>query len=795
MVKSKYMFKNLVKTAVRHILKHPGYSFLNVLGLTFGITSALFLLIYVADEVSYDRYHEKADRIYRVSSKITETDDQFTWIVAQIPFGPQVAQDYPEVEAYVRFFNMPRALYKYEDKEFVEEDFFYADSALFEIFTYEVIRGDARRALLEPNKIVLTETVAARYFGDSDPVGKTLTAGSSTYEVTGVIEDVPSNSHFRFGALASRTNLPEQIGSWGNFGVFTYLLFPEGLDVKAFEEKMQGMYAAYMEPIFGPVNVKVEYLLEPIRDIHLYSTKEGEPEPTGSITYVYIFAIVAIFLVLIAAMNYMNLSTARSSSRAREVGLRKVVGSRRGPLVLQFLSESVIFTVLSLLLSIILLMALLPRLNLLAGKSFDSDVIFSPVVLLGMLGVVLLVGVVGGSYPAFFLSRFSPVTVLKGEITQGTAGSLFRKILVVIQFAVSVIMIVCTLVVFRQLNYLKQMDQGFDQKNVLSLDLNGPMAGKYPVLKQSLLENPNVLYVSSTSSRVGEGSGKLLFDVETDQGMVQRGINFAIADHDFVEALGIKMVQGRDFQEDMPSDTLSGVIVNETFVKRMGWNDPIGKKIEAGDENTLRARVVGVMQDYHQTGMYNEIESLLLAYRTINNIVYVKISEENVEQALSHIESSWKEVFPDQPYSYTFLSERFNRQFESDEKRGLIFTLFTILAILIACLGLFGLASYTVEQRTREIGIRKVFGANERTILKLVARDFIILSLISIVIAFPVAWYFMSNWLENYVYKSSMGPVVFILAGLLTLVITFATISYKAYQAAVTNPADSIKTE
>jgi len=338
------------------------------------------------------------------------------------------------------------------------------------------------------------------------------------------------------------------------------------------------------------------------------------------------------------------------------------------------------------------------------------------------------------------------------------------------------------------------MDQGFDQKNVLSLDLNGPMAMKYPVLKQALLENPNVLYVSSTSTRLGEGSGKLLFDVETDQGMVQRGINFAIADHDFVEALGIKMVQGRDFQKDMPSDTLTGVIVNETFVRRMGWDEPIGKKVEAGDENTLRARVVGVMKDYHQTGMYNEIESLLLAYRTLNNIVYIKVSDENVEQALSHIESSWKEVFPDQPYSYTFLSERFNRQFESDEKRGLIFTLFTVLAILIACLGLFGLASYTVEQRTREIGIRKVFGANEGTILKLVTRDFIILSLISIVIAFPVAWYFMSKWLENYVYKSSMGPVVFILAGVLTLVITFATISYKAYQASVSNPAEAIST-
>jgi len=339
------------------------------------------------------------------------------------------------------------------------------------------------------------------------------------------------------------------------------------------------------------------------------------------------------------------------------------------------------------------------------------------------------------------------------------------------------------------------MDQGFDQKNVLSLDLNGQLARKYPVLKQALLENPNILYVTSTSNRVGEGSGKLLFNVETDQGMSQRGINYSIVDHDFVETLGIEMAQGRDFQADMPADTLTGVIVNETFVKRMGWSDPIGKKIEAGDENALRARVIGVMKDYHQTGMYNEIESLLLGYRTLNNIVYVKISDDNVEQALSHIESSWKEVFPDQPYSYTFLTERFNRQFETDEKRGLIFTLFTVLAILIACLGLFGLASYTVERRTREIGIRKVFGASERTIIKLVTTEFIILSVISIAVAFPIAYYFMSKWLENYVYRSNIGVSLFIIAGLLTLVITFITISYKAYQAAVTNPADSIKTE
>ncbi len=789
------MLKNLIKTAVRHILKHFGYSILNILGLTLGITSTLFLVIYVADEISYDRYHEKADRIYRVSSKITEPDDQFTWIVAQIPFGPQVVQDYPEVESFVRFINMPRALYKYEDKEFNEENFYYVDSTLFDIFTYEIIKGDVKAAITEPNKIVLTERIADRYFGSADPVGKTLTTGNSTFEVTGVIKDLPTNSHFRFDAIASRNNLPKQLGSWGNFGVYTYLLFPDKFDINAFQTKMQGISDANIKPIFGPLNITVEYILEPITRIHLYSTAAGEPEPTGSITYVYIFGIVAFFLLLIAAMNYMNLATARSAGRAREVGLRKVVGSRRGPLILQFLSESTLFTIVSLILSIVLIMVLLPKFNLLAGKSFTLDVIYSPVVLLTLLGVILVIGIFGGSYPAFFLSRFSPVTVLKGEITQGTAGSLFRKILVVIQFTVSVVMIICTMVVFRQLNYLKSMDQGFNQENVIGLQLNRGMAQKYPVLKQALLDNPEIKYVTATDTPVGEGSGKLIFNVETDQGMSQRGVNFAVVDHDFVEALGINIVKGRDFQQDMPSDTLLGVIVNETFVNRMSWAEPIGKRVELGNDSTLRARVIGVMKDYHQTGMYNEIESLLLAYRMVNNIVYIKIADENIDQTMSFIETKWKEIFPDQPYTYTFLSERFNRQFEADEKRGQIFTIFTILAILIACLGLFGLASYMVEQRTKEIGIRKVFGANEGTILGLVAKDFLILVAIGIIIAVPVAYYFMNNWLENYVYKTNIGTALLLYAGLITLAITFMTVSYKAYQAAVMNPAASLKTE
>jgi putative ABC transport system permease protein len=789
------MLKNLLKTALRHIVKHFGYSILNILGLTLGITSALFLIIYVSDEISYDRYHDKADRIYRVSSKITEPDDQFTWIVAQIPFGPQVVKDYPEVQSFVRFIPMNRSLFKYEDKEFNEENFFYVDSTLFDIFSYKVLKGEVKSALLEPKKIILTERTARKYFANSDPIGKTLTSGTNTFEVTGVIQDVPSNSHFRFDAIASRNNLPKQLGSWGYFGVFTYLLFPKDFNIKAFETKMLGMYDTYMKSIFESIKmkIKIEYILEPITKIHLYSKKAGEPEPTGSITYVYIFGIVAIFLVLIAAMNYMNLATARSTRRAREVGLRKVVGSRRGPLIMQFLSESIVFTLISLLISLILLYILLPKFNLLAGKSFDFHIMYSAVILLTLSGIILVVGIIGGSYPAFFLSRFSPVTVLKGEITQGSAGSIFRKILVVIQFTVSVIMIICTLVVFRQLNYMKTMDQGFDQKNVISLQLNQGMVRKYPSLKQILLANPNIKYVTSTNTSIGEGSGKVVFNVETDQGMVAKGVNFTVVDYDFVETMGIRISNGRNFQLDMPSDTLKAVVVNETFVNRMGWKDPIGKKVELG--TAVQGRVIGVMKDYHQTGMYNAIESLLLVYRPFNNIIYLKLSGTDTKATLGFIETKWKELFPDQPFAYTYLSERFNRQFETDEKRGLIFTMFTVLAILIACLGLFGLASYMVEQRTKEIGIRKVFGANEGIILRLISRDFLILVTIGIVIAVPVAYYFMSRWLQNYVYRTNIGVLLILISALLTIAITFLTISYKAYQASVMNPANSLKTE
>lgn len=789
------MIKNLFKAAIRHMLKHPGYSILNVFGLTLGISSALFLIIYVADELSYDRYNEKADRICRVSAKMTQPDAQFTLNRTMVPLGPQAAHDYPDIQAFVRFTEMPFGPYKYEDKEYNEENFVYADSTLFDIFTFRTIRGDVRSALRSPNKIVLTQKTAAKYFGKTDPVGKTLTSGTTSYEVAGVIGDIPYNSHYRFDAVASWKNLPGDYGAWYSIGAFTYLLFPENFDRKASEIKMQGLYNDYIKPFVGEQNLKVEFILEPVTRIHLYSTNASEPEPTGSITYVFIFSIVALFLVLIAIMNYMNLATAGSAHRAREVGIRKVAGSGRAALILQFLSESVIFTFLSVLISLIVLVVLLPKFNILAAKSFSLDVVHSPAVLLSLTGIILLAGIFGGSYPAFFLSRFCPEKVLKGDTTQGPAGSRFRKILVVIQFAVSSIMIICTLVIFKQLNYIEKMDQGYDQNNVISLFINPPMVKKYPVLKQILLDYPDIKSVTSTDAGVGSGSNKSWFNVETDQGMPQKIFDCALVDHDFIKTLGIKIVKGRDFQQDMPSDTLTGVIVNEAFVNQMGWLEPIGKKIETGNFNGIRARVIGVMHDYHQKGMYNDIESLILIWRPVNSIVYIRHSGRNTTKTLDYIGNRWKEVFPGEPFEYKFLSERFKSQFAGDEKRGLIFTIFTLLAILIACLGLFGLVSYMVEQRTKEVGIRKVFGADEIMILKLISTDFLILVSAGIIIGIPVAYYFMKNWLQNYVYRTSIGLSLILAAAILTILITFITIIFKAYQAAIMNPARSIRME
>ncbi|TFH27980.1 MAG: FtsX-like permease family protein [Bacteroidia bacterium] len=790
------MFKSLVKNAFRNITLKFGYSFLNILGMTLGITSALFLILYVSDELSFDRYHEHGDRIYRVQSHITEPDDEFTWIVAQIPFAPQVKEDYPEVESATRLFNFNRSLFINGDIEFTEEDVYYADSTFFDVFTYHTIEGSTEESLDVPNSIVLTETMASRYFGGDKAVGNTLKVGEEIFTVTAVIEDVPRNSHVLFDGLVSRNSLPEQMGSWGGFGVYTYLLLQEGEDATELQEKMKEMYERYMATIFESIGITIEYELMKVTDIHLHSDNASEPQPTGSIQYVIIFSIVAFFLLLIATLNYINLATARSAKRAKEISLRKVIGSSRRLLITQFLAESSLLTFFSLVLSIGLIMILLPQLNMLSGKDFSLEILGRPIAILSLIGIMFVVGILGGTYPAIFLSRFSPVMVMKGVTQSGTSRGIFRKVLTVIQFTISGVMIASTLVVINQLDYMQNKDQGWTMEGVIGLQLpdNEPMANMR-LLKEKLLENPQIEHVALTNTSVGNGSSKTIFDMETSNGMESRGVNFAFVDHDFTETLGIQIVEGRDFSLDFIGDTLTGVVVNETLAERLNWDEPIGKRVQLGDGGIIMARVIGVMKDYHQTGMYNEVESLMLLYRLNNPLMYVKLAGEDDEVTLAFIGEKWGEIFAGKPFDYSFLQDDFMEQFANDRNRRAVFAGFTILVIVIACLGLFGLASYTTERRTKEVGIRKVFGASVARILKIISWEFLVLILISLALSIPAVWFLMSNWLQNYVYRYEMGPLIFLWTILLILLPTALTVSYQSYKAATANPADSMTVE
>jgi len=793
------MFKNLIKIAFRIMRKDFSYSLINILGLTIGITSSIFILLYILDELSYDNYHENGKNIYRVISHISEPDDEFTWVVAQVPFAPQVKEDYPEVLESIRFIPEGRTLFKYNDIKFYEEDVYYADSAVFGVFTYNLFKGNPVTALIEPNTIVLTETFAQRYFGNEDPMGQSIeTAGGESYKITGIMKNVPRNSHFRFDALISRRTLPEDYArSWGNFGVYTYILLQDGTDAIAFQEKIQEMYDKFMAEIFERMGIKIEYILQPIADIHLHSVGEGESEQTGNVTYLYIFGIIGVFILVIASINYMNLATARSSRRAREVGLRKVVGSNRGLLISQFLTESTVLSVVSLIFSIILVFLLLPRFNLTSGKFIQPNFMANPLVLISFLGIVIFVGIFGGSYPAFYLSRFNPAIIIKGTIGSGYSRFSLRKVLVVIQFAISLFLIISTWGVYDQLNYLKKKDVGFDKENIVRIVLNTrSLIRQSTVLKQALRTIPNVQSVGGTSTPVGEGSGKIIMLMETPEGMLERGINLGTCDHDFIETLGITILEGRDFSEDIPADTTAGVIINETLAKRMNWADPIGKKVQTGRDSTATTyRVVGLIKDYHQTGLYNEIESYMMFYRLDNYLVYAKLGDEDIHGTIRLMADKWNKIFTDQPFEYTFLEDDFNNQFEADEKRGVIFSLFSILTICIACLGLFGLASFTVDQRTREVGIRKVLGAGEGNIIRLFSLEFLILICISIVLAFPAAFYFMRDWLQDFVFRTNPKPLIFILSGIIILVIAYATISFHTFRAGRTNPADAIRQE
>ncbi len=796
------MLRNLLTIAFRNLLKDKTYTTINVLGLTIGITCSLFLLLYILDETSFDRYHSDAENIYRIVSNIKEPDDAFTWASTQMPLRDELRDNYPEIRNAVRFIGMNRNQYKHGDKQFYEDKFFMSDSTVFEMFDYEFITGDPSTALDNPFSLVLTESTAKKYFADPrEALGQSLTnQQNEDYKITGVIRDVPRNSHFRFDGLAARSTRPQFQGAWGGFGVTTYIQLPPGYDLNKMQQSLDKIVKEKVNPVFEQMGVKVQYGLQRITDIHLHSKIADEAEEGGDISYVYIFGAIAGFMVLIACINYMNLSTARSANRAKEVGLRKVMGSQRGQLIAQFLTESVLVASISLAISLALIYALLPGFNVLANKQLPFSYVMQPAVLMSLIGIIVFTGILGGSYPAFYLSGFSPVSVLKGKLSAKGGSSFFRRALVVVQFALSIFMLISTWIVFDQLQYLRTKDLGFDKENVVRLNLNRKMVNNGEVLAERLRQLPEVVAVGKADASPGEPIGKILAQIEDAEGkMVDRGIDLYSADYQYLDAMGMKVVHGRNFSKDNPGDTAHSVLVNESMVARMGWKDPLGKKFlfGGGPGGPNERLVVGVIKDYNQNSLYDMIEPLIILWQKQSNYVFVRVAPGDLHKSMAAIEKEWKGIYPESPFEYVFLDEDLNSQYRADEKRSQIFTAFSGLTIFIACLGLLGLAAFTTEQRTKEIGVRKVIGASVNGLVMLISREFFLLVTVGMILAFPAAWMFTDRWLRNFAYRIELQHEwsTFLFSALAAIAITVITVGYHVVKAATANPVHSLRDE
>lgn len=796
------MFKNMILVAIRNFLRDKWYSLLNILGLTIGMTFSVFLIFYIMDELSYDKYNEKADRICRINAYVKEPDkDTMKWAITPFPMAAALSKDYPEVEEAVRLWDNGKTMFKNGGQRFYEDKIFFADSNVFKVFTHRFIEGNPQNALIAPNSLVLTQSLAVKYFGNSSAyVGKTLeSAGGDVYKVTAVIKDVPKNSHLLFNALLSRSSLPADFANnWGGFGFYSYVLLKPNVNAATFQAKLAPLYDKYLAEIFAQFNIKMRFGVQPITDIHLHSDTANEPEELGSLSYIYIFSAVSFFMLLIACINYMNLTTARSARRAKEIGIRKVTGSNKRQLVLQFLLESTLTALLALLLSIGFIALFLSTFNTLAGKFIGYTTLFQPVMLLILLSVVVFVGVVGGSYPAFYLSKFNPVDVLKGSLSKGSSNVTLRRALVVVQFSISMIMLICTWVVYEQMTYLRNKDLGFSKEQVLTVAANSnkDLTSNIRSFKDEVRKNPHVLSVGTAQGVPGGGIPFNLFSIETKTGFVDKGVDVYFgADEDFFKTLGIKVIKGRGFA-GLP-DTLRSVIVNESMVKEYGWGDnAVGKKIKyAGDTSNFYLEVIGVVHDFNQKSLYNPIAPLMFLYRPTNNVIQVKLAANNIEAGIASVEKTWNKLFPDLPFTYTFLDQDFDSQYAADQKRGKIFTAFSVLTIIITCLGLLGLIAFTTQQRQKEISIRKVMGANISQLVPLITKNFVALVALSCLIAFPVAWYFMSNWLKIFPYNTGLGIMPFLLSAITVLVITLLTVLFHTLKAAVANPVKALKTE
>jgi putative ABC transport system permease protein len=807
------MLKNSFKSAWRSLGKNKIFSILNITGLSIGLACSLLIALYVVDELGYDSFNTKSGRIYRIDEQVKYGD--FHYDGAEVPaiMGPSLARDFNEVEQYVRFKTSPGVVIRKGTENIREDKVIYADSTLFDVFTLPMIAGDKKTALKESRNLVITESAAKRYFGSLDIIGKTLLVnGDANYKITGVIKDIPRQCHFNFDLFMPVCELDNSRNkSWVNYNYQTYLLLKPGTDVRKFEKQLNKAEEQYQSPwLKSDLNLNADdfkaagnYIrcsLTPLTRIHLYSHIADELGINGNIRYIYILSAISIFILLIACINFMNLSTARSANRAKEVGIRKVLGSLRTGLITQFLIESFVACLLSFIVAIVMAALFLPFFNQLTGKQIAASILLNPLVLFGLLSLLILVSLLSGSYPAFFLSSFQPIKVLKGRLSMGFKGSALRNTLVVLQFTISVVLMIGTLVIYNQLGYIRDRDLGFNKEHVLIVQNSRSLGENSKAFANELLRIPGVKDV--TSSRFLPVTGS-----RTDEGFIAGphfdGRNFTImqgwfVDERYIPTFQIQMKSGRNFSNQYPTDSMA-VVINETAAKIFGNTDPLNKtlyRIEDIVTRKIRAfKVIGVIKDFNFNSLREQVKPLVLTLYPDNGAIAVRIDTRDIPGLLHRVKGAWASMSASQPFSYAFLDEEFNREYIADQQMGKIFLLFSILAILIACLGLFGLVTFAAEQRIKEIGIRKTLGADVPDILKLLSRDLIRLLLLSILIASPIAWWAMNKWLQDFAFRISIGWWTFAEVGAVCLLIAIVTISFQTIKAAMASPVSSLRSE
>lgn len=789
------MIRNYFVTAFRYLWKQKGFSIINLIGLSIGLCVCYFALSFVAFELSYDSYHEKSDRIYRLVTDV-ETPNGKDYLSTTATMAPAIQETFPEVQSAARIF-LDYLIVQKDQEQYGEEKIAYADSSIFSVFTFPLLSGNPRTVLKSPYSIVLSETAAQRYFGNKNPLGNTLLInGKERTQVTGVMKDMPQNSHFRVDMLVSMSTLGEGwMHNSKRFFFYTYLLLPEGYNPAKLTAKLPDFVKTHMDQKAG----KYSLALEPLKSVYLDGKPRGSKSGSsvsGNRSHVYIFSFVAAFVLFIACFNFVNLTTALSIQRAKEIGVRKVLGTTRKLLIFQFLIEAILITLASFVVAVLLCSILVPFFNDLTGKMISSGILENVNYLFILLAAAVLIGVFSGIYPAFFLSRFQPVSTLKGGFVSATQGIAFRKVLVVAQFSISIILIVATIVVYQQLHFMQNQELGFKKEHNLVIDFqyDEQVVSHYESLKDKLAGIPGVTAASISSSIPGRSNHLFPTKIEnTGNEMQEFQSDTYFVDYDFLKQFQISVIAGRAFSKEFATDLKEAILINETAVKSLGFSDPaqvIGKRFSQLNANGL---VIGVIKDFHFRSFQEAVQPLTLRVAPgFFTFLTLNVSSQNMPESIKMIESKWKELVPELPLIYFFADEAYNNQYRDEQRFGKLFICFATLAILISCLGLLGLSAFSIAQRTREVGVRKVMGASVGGIVKLLSVDFIQLVFVSTLIAIPVAWFGMDRWLRDFAYRIDVPWWAFIAAGFIAVVIAVATVSFQAIKAALMNPVKSL---